>query len=325
MAFDNTPWFVGGGAEHSPEVARAFTYAATRGSEGVTDVGDLKVVAQAVPNGTVQVIPGGGLLRNRYAGGSGQTYAIRGATATDVPITPTGASGGRTDLIVARVIDPQYEGLPPADPTSFEYARPAVIQGVAAGASVKSLGLPYPAINLARVTLPANTGTVTPAMITDLRRVAQPRRERNLMTLFPAASSNLPTAGYGPTWPITAAQRPSLYVPAWATKLNVVVSMSGVKYTKGGTAADTVAGIKTALGTAGTWNYSENGILVQDAEDTGGRYHYSLIGQHTIPAAFRDSYQLLDLLATRSAGTGTWTADNQTSVAIDVEFEETAA
>ncbi|MFK0072653.1 hypothetical protein [Arthrobacter woluwensis] len=324
MAFDPTPWFVGGGANHSPEVARAFTYAATRGSEGVTDVGDLKVVAQAVPNSTVQVIPGGGLLRNRYAGGGGQTYAIRGATATDVPITSTGSAGGRTDLIVARVVDPQYEGLPPADPNNFEYARPAVIEGVSAGATVKSLGLSYPAINLARVTLPANTATVTAAMITDLRRVAQPRRERNLMTMFPTASNNMPTS-YGPTWPIAVAQRPSLYVPSWATKLNVVVNMSGIRYTKGATAADTVAGIKTALGTAGNWNYSENGILVQDAEDTGGRYHYSLIGQHVIPAAMRDSYQLLDLLAMRSAGSGTWTADNQTSVSIDVEFEETAA
>lgn len=321
MAFDSTPWFVGGGAQHSPEVARALAYAGTRGAEGVAGVTDLKVQAQGTPNNTVRVIPGGGLLLNRYPGGSGQTYSVRNATATDVPITATGSAGGRTDLIIARVVDPQYEGQPPVDPTNFEYARPAVIQGVPAGIkSVKELGLSYPAITLAKVTLPASTGTVTAGMITDLRRVAQPRRERAMVTIFPTATVAIPTTGYA-AWPINAAQRPTVSVPDWATRVDIVAHVTGLKYTKGSTAADTVAGTRTGFGSS---DPAENGILIQDAEDSGGRFGYTWVGTHTVSAAMRGTDQVINLQAVRSGGSGLWTADYQSQIVIDWEFSEGA-
>lgn len=321
MAFDSTPWFVGGGAQHSPEVARAMAYAGTRGSEGVAGISDMKVQAQGTPNNTVRIISGGALLLNRYPGGTGQTYSLRCATATDVAITATGSSGGRTDLIIARVLDPQYEGSAPADPTDFQYARPAVIQGVSSGIkSAKELNLAYPAIALAKVMLPASTATVTASMITDLRRVAQPRRERAMVTVFPTANVNMPTGAYS-SWPITATQRPTVAVPDWATKVDVIAHVSGVKYTKGTGAADSVAGTRTGFGSS---TPSENGIIIQDAEDSGGRYGYTWIGTHTVSAAMRGTDQIINLQAMRSGGTGTWTADYQTCVVIDWEFSEGA-
>ncbi|QTF70616.1 hypothetical protein [Arthrobacter woluwensis] len=327
--FDAVPWMINDGPRHPGEVGRGLAYAATNGAEGVSGVGDLKVTAQPVPNGSVQIMPGGALLLNRYQGGAGQTYSLRCGTAATLQISPTGSSGGRNDLVIARILDPQYDpeykNAAPPDPATFQYAYPTVIEGVAANATVKSLGLGYPAIDLSRIALPANTGTVTPAMITDLRRIAQPRRDHNMFAVFPAANNNIPTNGYGPSWPITAGQRPSLYIPTWATALTVVVTMSGIKYTKGNTSTDTVAGIRTAFGSGSTWNYAENGILIQDAEDTGGRYPCLLIGKHTIPASWRGTTQILDLQATRSSGSGIWTADYQTQVGIDIEFEETAA
>lgn len=320
MALDSTPWFVGGGAEHSPEVARGLAFAATRGAEGISGITDLKVQAQSVPNGTVRVIPGSGLLLNRYAGGSSQTYSLRNATATDITITATGSGGGRTDMIVARVLDPQYEGSVPSDPTNFQYARLAVIQGVSASAkTAKELNLGYPAIALARITLPASTGTVTAGMITDLRRVAQPRRERAMVTIFPAVSLGMPTAAYS-AWPISTSQRPIVAVPDWATKVDIVAHVSGVKYTKV-SAKDSIAGVRTGFGSS---TPAENGIIIQDAEDTGGRYNYTWIGTHAVDSSMRGTDQYINLQAVRSAGNGLWVADYQTSIVIDWEFSEGA-
>ncbi|WP_146145875.1 hypothetical protein [Arthrobacter woluwensis] len=221
---------------------------------------------------------------------------------------------------MARVLDPQYEGTAPADPTVFDYARFAVIEGVSGSATVKSLNLQYPAIDIARVTLPANTGTVTAAMITDLRRVAQPRRERAMVTIFPTAPVSVPTTGYG-SWPITAGQRPSVYVPTWATRVDVIAHVSGIKYTKGTSGADTTAGVRTGFGSS---DPAQNGIIVQDAEDSGGRYGTTWIGTHTVDASMRGTNQIINLQAYRTYGDGNWTADNQTCVVIDWEFSEGA-
>lgn len=321
MAVDPVPYFVGqAGVRHSAETVRAALYASTIGAEGVSGVSDLKVQAQAVPNGTVQVLTGGSLLLNRYAGGSGQSYAMRNATATDVTVTPTGSGGGRTDLIVARILDTQYEGAPPADVNDFQYSRIVAIQGVPAGTTTaKELNLSYPAIALAKVTLPANTGTVTAAMITDLRRVALPRRDRQLTAVYPTNPLTLPSGAYGP-WPISVAQRPQVLVPEWATKLQIVAHISGALFTKGAGTDFSRAGIVTQF--AGV--NAENGILIQDAADTSGRYHYTMIGTHTVAAAQRGTLQSLALLGQRTYGTGVWSADDQTTVAIDYEFSEGA-
>lgn len=320
MAFDPTPWFVGGGAQHSPEVARALAYAGTRGSEGIAGLADLKVTAQSTPNGTVQVAPGGGLLLNRYPGGTGQSYSLRNATATNVTVTPTGSGGGRTDLVIARVLDPQYEGSAPSDPTTFQYAYPTIIQGVPSGTlTAKELNLNYPAIALAKITLPASTGTVTNAMITDLRKVAQPRRDRAMVTVFPSATVSVPTSAYA-SWPIDPSQRPLVAVPDWATRVDIVAHLSGVAFAQTA-GAQTVAGIRTGFGSTLP---AQNGIIVQDSGDSSGRYHYTLIGTHLIDSTLRGTNQYINLQAWRTAGSGMWTADYQTSVVIDWEFSEGA-
>ncbi|ALE05506.1 hypothetical protein AL755_08475 [Arthrobacter sp. ERGS1:01] len=317
MAFDSTPWFVGGGAQHSPEVARGFAYSATSGLEGISGVTDLRVQAQSVPNGTVRILPGNAVILNRYPGAAGQSYTLQSRTATDVPIAPTGSSGGRTDLVVARVLDPQYEGAAPTDPTAFEYARPFVIQGVPASIKTfKELGLNYPAIALAKVTIPANTATITAAMITGLRRVTQAFKDGDTLVIFPTAENVMPVAGYG-SWPLTAAQKPTVSVPVWATSVTIQATVTGVVYTKGTNGTDSKAGARTGFGSS---DPSENGIIIQDAEDSGGRYTYSWLGKHLIDASMRDTDQVINLQATRSAGTGNWKIDNQSQIMIRYEF-----
>lgn len=241
MAVDRTPWFVGGGAEHSPEIARQALFDSTGGNEGVSSVGGLRVAAQAVPNGTVRALTGGGLLLNRYPGGTGQSYAVRNKTQTSIPITPTGSGGGRTDLVVIRVVDPQYEGQPPVDPNDFDYTRFEVIQGVPAGTTTfAELNRNYPAIALAKITIPASTATITDAMITNLRKLAQPRTDvvnvprPNVtndagMTLgsraafpqgewFPNVGGNLNNGRY------------DIPVPTWATRMQIRCEWLSVEY-----------------------------------------------------------------------------------------------
>lgn len=94
-----------------------------------------------------------------------------------VAIAATGSAGGRSDLIVAQVEDPNMAGEPwqtPTNPAVGPYIFTRVIPNVPAGTtSLRPLGYSgRSAIVLARVDLPASTGTVTASMITDLRELA---------------------------------------------------------------------------------------------------------------------------------------------------------
>lgn len=321
MAMERVPYLVGGGFEHSAEVMRAALAAATSGAEGVLGAGDFKVSPTAVPGTNVAVAPGNGLLRNSYVGGGAQTYAVRAPSQTQLPILATGSAGSRTDLVVARIDDPTYQGGA-FDPGTFEAAKFEVIRGVPANTTiVAGLGLSYPAVALARITLPASTGTVTASMITDLRQVAMPRRERRLITVYPIGNvqdgtANEAPAGRWASWPIGADDRPVLSVPIWATQLQIVVSISGAYYIPG-SSTDSVIGLRTGFVSDG----AQNGIAIAEAK---GRYHYSVVGTHPVAESLRGTLQRINVQAFQSGGDGTFWADYQTSVAVDYEFSEVA-
>src|SRR5699024_10632330 len=177
------------------------------------------------------VAPGNALIRNSYGGGQAQTYACRAGSETEVPIEATGSAGSRTDLIVARIDDPTYQGGS-FDPLTFEAARFEVIKGVPASTrTAAELGLSYPAIALARVTLPASTGTVAAAMITDLRSVALPRVQRHLFTHNLSTDENdhiNPDPGHemGEPWPNVWWE---FHIPDWATRVRVRALLGGVR------------------------------------------------------------------------------------------------
>jgi hypothetical protein len=175
MAFDPVPWFVGGGALHPAEAARQLTYAVTGGAVGVGAVDDLKITQLPTAGTSVRAASGGAVIPNLYPGASQQSYAGRAASTTDISVTATGSGSGRVDLVIARIDDPQYGGTVPGDVTVGPYIKFAIIQNVASGSTGLPAGLAYPAVALARLDIPASTGTITNAMITDLRAVANPR------------------------------------------------------------------------------------------------------------------------------------------------------
>jgi hypothetical protein len=315
------PWFIGGGAEHSPEVARLLAYAAFRGNQGIMGPGDLAVKPLNVPGPKVRVMPGACSILNAGTGVGYQAYAGRVVSEEAVDIAATGSGGGRSDLIVMRVEDPYMSGTPwqdPADPTVGPYIFPRVIPGVPASTrTVSELGLGYSAIELARVDLPANTATVTGSMIVDLRKVANPRRERRVLVSSPGGNDDVNNL-VRRDWPL--AHRQQIVIPWWATQAKIISHVAGaVIYT------DRVDGyINNRLGTKGgqATRFDTNETVGANAADRT----LMTADEMSIPANMRGTSQELALSVELSyrgpSGNGFLRAYGATTVVSDVEFLE---
>lgn len=325
--WDPTPWAVEGGAQHTAAIGRVLAYAASSGAEGIVTPEALRVRPLAVPGTSVRVAPGACLMVNRYPGGAWQTYVGRNPIEHAVAIAPTGSGGGRTDLVVARVMDPQYQGQAPANPLTFEYMRTEVIQGVPAGTtSARDLNLNYPAVTLARVTLPPSTGTVQAAHITDLRRVANPRIERRLFTHnLEGATVHQLTHATGQYWPDFPEAIWEVDVPEWATHAQIVAGWQSVRLGKS-TASGT---IWARIGRPGDWG--QGNVRTQDTKwdaDASGapddelREFWQAADEIAIPAAMRGTRQPLRLMGRRIVTGSTPRMVNNSSVSIDVQFTE---
>lgn len=245
MAVDR--WFIGGGAEHTPESARRLVYASTNGAEGVGGVNDLRVLPLAVPGQGVRVTVGSALMRSRYVGGETQTYMGSVYQQETVSVTPTGSQSKRSDLVIMRVEDPFAAGSPynpPADvdiaDSPYVYIR--VISGVPAN-TTRLQSVPGYAndtgVALARIDYPVNTGTVTAGMIVDLRSVAQPRRSEVVFARPRVAADDTTqrfltatTANGGEYFPGGggAPNEFEVDVPAWATRMVIDARWMSIHY-----------------------------------------------------------------------------------------------
>lgn len=334
MAMERVPYLVGGGFEHSAEVMRAMLAAATSGAEGIVNAGDFKVQPLAVPGTSVRVAPGNALIRNSYGGGQAQTYACRAGSQTEVPIEATGSAGSRTDLIVARIDDPTYQGGS-FDPLTFEAARFEVIKGVPASTkTVAGLGLTYPAIALARVTLPASTGTVTSAMITDLRSLAQPRKERHLYVYNLVQGdgthrlSNM--RDIGDWWPnpktVTGWY---IDVPEWAQRVRILGQAGGVMVPRAG--GNAWGRLWARIGSI----YDERGVDTQETSwdlsgggPTNAREAWIAGADRAVPSNIRGEQGMYVGLRGRVISYDNTASlpflDSLSVVSVDVEFYETA-
>lgn len=247
MAIDR--WFIGGGAEHTPESARRLVYASTNGAEGVGGVNDLKVLPLTTPGQGVRVTIGSALIRSRYTVDSTETYMGTVYQQEIVATTPTGSQYKRSDLIVMRVEDPfaiNSTTTPPADDeialAPYIYIR--VISGVPADTR-KLQDVPGHAnttgLALARIDYPASTGTVTAGMIVDLRQVAQPRRSEVVYarpriaeddTIAAQQFLNGLTINGGEYFP-GGGGKPNEFtvrVPDWATRMVIDASWMSIQY-----------------------------------------------------------------------------------------------
>lgn len=327
--WDPVPWMVGGGAQHSTNISRVLPYAAFGGREGIIGSTDLEVRPLAVPGGSVRVAPGACSILNRAPGASYEAYVARLPIEDVVDIAPTGAGGPRTDLIVARIENPfsQSETWPtPTNPTVGPYVFTRVIPNVPAGIkSVRELGLSYPALTLAKVTLPASTATVLQSHVTDLRALSQVLRQREQNLIQPAAQHTLNSTTYV-VWPYQFATPTD--VPEWATHVYVHATVTGIRYGPGNVRGDAridFGGVPGAAGAAVTTPGVKSEVTVYDESVTTGTDRATLHvgGRLAIPAAMRGQNVKVMVEARRySAGdiTTSFVSETFTTCWMDLEY-----
>lgn len=244
MSVDPNPWAVEG-ATISEGMARMEAYIASGGREGIVGPTDLAVTATPTPGPQVRVAPGAVAINSRGTNVRYEQYHGRVLTATNVDIAGTGSSAGRSDLVIARVEDPNSPGetwpVPP-DPAAgpYFYLRviPNVGQYVTTGptsvVSVDQLGLGYTAYALGRVDLPPSTATVTQGMIADVRGMTAPRSGRETYSstiVVPAMQQLTPANTAFTTFPSNATW--TIPVPSWATHAKLTFSATGGYSTTG--------------------------------------------------------------------------------------------
>lgn len=346
MTFSTVPWAVGGGAVINEDVARMIPYFMFNKTEGVLGTTDLEVKALATPGGSIRISPGGFVVLGR---GSGQFYeAYMGKNPQDhvVAVAPNNTASSRSDLLIARVIDPYVAGSPwniPTDRANGPYVEPYIIQGVPSTIrTLRSLGNNWSAINLARIDIPANTATITQGMIVSLRdRVsAAPQQipppttpapvpdidiiiqnpENEFFTLIPGPSSpqDLTTAQLNiwRNWPAIA--EVTVPIPPWATTMDAQFTIYGVRVD------DDVWG-ETRLEVGSGEIYS--GSVVYDHNPTGWTREPVIAGgRMAIPSSLRGKNKRFRVnarsLDVSSEHTGTMRVDRGSLVRLEVVFKE---
>ncbi len=323
MTWDSVPWLVAGGAEHSAEVGRMLPYSALSGEEGIAGARDLTVRALATPGGAVTVDVGACTINSRYAGGQYQAYQGRKIAREQVTVSPTGAEG-RTDLVIARVEDPNPTGSAwplPADPIRGPYIFTRVIAGVPSGVT-KVQQVPGrendTAITLGRIAIPANTSAITQAMITDLRYLAQPRRRRLLFTRALTGTETdeaQVTAATNPDGEIfpNAAQW-FVDVPQWATRCRVRADWAQVRYPAG----NSYGRMWVRFGTKNTQQVAFNAPDVANVS----RSTVVCADDIVIPPSMRGGTFEWQLRAVKDGGPVNVSVDAFSATVLDVEFLE---
>ncbi|WP_324787018.1 hypothetical protein [Streptomyces sp. H51] len=306
MTLIQPPMMTNGGT-HPARTMRMMIRDLSRGAQGVTEYNDLRVSQQTTPGAGVQISDGSGIVRGA-AWGQGSYTQYNVGTAL-VSIAPTGATP-RTDMVVLRVLDPEYEGS--LNPATDDIGFFDVVSNVSAAATQPPSGMT--AIPLARIALPVNCATVTDAMITDLRRIANPRRERQLYTAFPSALAQLTYSdNQWHRWP--GAANWSIVVPSWAVSAKIVTTIAGLRLTT----ANVYAHMQQCFGTV-----TGQDTAIDDDQGTGTRRNTVVIADSmAIPWQMRGSSQNLYLQTYMSrSDTGNLGVDGSTSLIADVEFEE---
>jgi hypothetical protein len=167
------------------------------------------------------------------------------------------------------------------------------------------------AITLARIAIPANTATITDAMLTDLRTVAQPKRTRDIYNTQPTGLSSITSSGFT-AW--TPQANRAIVIPPWASQVKVIATVASAAPT----GAATRGNFRFVLGSlAGQANYFDLDASTRATLLTGDTL--------SIPAALRGTSQTLKLEAARVTGSGAVATDANSTVVFDVEFLEVAS
>lgn len=283
---DNAVW-AANGPETDARMARELAWVASGGQTGIVGPWSCRVLAQSVPNGTVRIMPGGFTVAATsqfaaigYSSAPWQSYMRSVYEPITVSIDPTGSSGARTDVVGIVIDDPEFEGTSP-DPDSHQYWRPHVVRNAGNNATrpehFASLGRPF--LPLAQVRIPANTGTITNAMITDIRFLAVARTTTVARWGIQEVQRTIDASNeYRDLFTITGIQ-----VPQWATYCHISGSASGLIVVGSGRMSGTLRGRLNS-------NSSRSGYVTyfrEEGTDNGLRLHLPIQGHAWLEPAER--------------------------------------
>jgi hypothetical protein len=320
MALETTPMAVTGG-EHTAQMFRMMIRDLARGNQGITEGSHLKVSALSTPGAGVQIGDGSAVIKGVISPVQGH-YSVYNIGSDTHPIAATGGTP-RSDMLVLRVVDPDYEGsLDPSLCAFFE-----IIANVSSSATQAPSG--YCAIPLARIDIPASTATITNAMIVDLRQVANPRVTRHLKAFY-ASAPLVEISGTSEDWkthpPLPSATPPGemweIPIPAWAAEAKVVFSVDGLRLVDG----NVFGGFRFMLGSKEAGQF----VGIDDNQGTAPRRIPVRMAEtisltDTAGAAMRGTTQsFYSRMRTRAANAGKIGVDDTTTFIVDIEFTEGA-
>lgn len=307
MAIDNIVWAVNG-PDTDPQLAREQTWNNTGGQTGIVGPESLEVRAQPTPGASVRVMPGGFTAAATPGGSVGYTTAPRQSYGRSisqthtVPIRATGSSGSRTDVVGIIINDPQYEGtadsMTPEEMAEHPFWSYHVIENASSSANrATQFGLSRPFVPLARVTIPANTATITNSMITDLRFLAVENSKLDHVVQRPAQSHTLTTSNAS-DW-TSLDQISSVIIPQWATHVTLGGSIKGAAATGSGN----VNGETRLALSPGTGN-KYTGAIPFNESDAWSRFELPAGGTIALDENDRGRRAFIRFQVRRSTGTG---------------------
>ncbi|MFC9891447.1 hypothetical protein [Streptomyces pilosus] len=298
------------GATHSAQQFRMMVRDLAADAEGITRGTDLKVTQRSTPGAGVTVGDGSAVVKGRANAFQGH-YSACNIGSVNVDIAATGAGSGRSDMVILRIEDPEYEGS--IDPVTGEVAYFQVISNVSSAATTipdARTGIP-----LARIDIPASTSTITNAMITDLRQVANPRRRREQFVHSPATTSTSINNANGSYAYFSTEAGWNVTVPTWASKAIISIDIAQLKYS----VAQFIGLLRATFGAS----ISLQPVILDDNQTAIRRVTTFVSDTVTIPDAYRGASQLLRPQATGTTGnTGTVAVDASTTFRYDIEFIE---
>ena len=318
MALRPVPWAIGNGAENSVELARAGIYSATGGATGIAESGDFIVKPLPTPGAAVRVHKGGGVIKSTYPGVFGQSYAVQEQSFTDVPVAATGSAGGATKYVYVLIEDTQYGGQTPPSVENGPYNDYAV---------TTTLPQNQPYLLLAKIVQPASTGTITNAMITDMREVANPRRDDvwRPRALVVADTETLTATGeVGEYFPNNGGPQ-TLSIPSWATRAQIRCEWLSVRYDVGNVWGQ----MWVEYGPYGGPSQRERSTQKYQFDAPPGnsvmRTNWIVVDDVFIPAAYRGTDQLFVPKARRIGGvSNTVSLDGVSGMSLQVRFLQVA-
>lgn len=331
MALEMDSWAVTG-AQSSARIARLMHQSGTASGNGVVDTGHLQVLPLEVPGGGVRILAGGATVLGAEQEFQGSYFAYNVGTDT-VSISPTGSGGGRTDMIVLRVEDPNIDGTPWShDVTTDPVYYFRVIEGVSPTATEPPPGMT--AVALARVNIPASTGTITAGMITDIRQSANPRRHRELRTqvgqgLEDGRFDMLDAKSGYERWP---QHEWFVTIPTWATQAQIIGQWMNTWYPGPSqlTGRDALGWVRVGLrgnddDIASVYTQSVMYNANPTNVNNGYRVNIGNAGQVNIPASMRGQTVIVRMYGLAHEDSVHYlVADGWSNFSVDIEFREVA-